>query len=423
LQTKGRFPAISAKTSGSGSSLTWVAGLIAGGLLLSLIATSPNHLVYDESYHIGLAEKILHQGLGQALVDPRNQSAAGPLFTAFHLVFAPITYLAAPATRWINFLLLLVVVALTALTRTRIMNNREPIGSGAIALLGVPFLWPATGMALTEIPALVFFCGFVLCIQHLCSPSQEKSSTREAVAWAILAGICLGLAILGRQTYLITLPAFLVLFFLGPVKPRLLALSLLSTGVVSGWLFFIWGGLVPPSQAKVNSGLQPEHLLYSVAYVASATAFISPRWLCPKDWRSALIAAVIGAIVAVGIRDHGDPPAKSLLLKLFGGEAAYACGVVIFALMGALGALWILNTCRVLWSRRDDPFQMFAGVLLLGLVIAPVKVSHLFSSRYVVGLLGVLILVLPPQRSSLLAARILIGSALGAAILWSYYGM
>jgi hypothetical protein len=386
-----------------------------------LIATSPKHLVYDEPYHIGLAENIFHQGLGQALVDPKNQSAAGPLFAVFHLAFAPITHLAAPAIRWINFLLLLVVVALTGLTRTRTMNVSKPIDSGAIALLGVPFLWPATGMALTEIPALVFFCGFVLCIQRLCFKCQEQGPPGEPAVWAISAGICLGLAILGRQTYLIALPAFLVLFFMGPVKPRLLALSLLSTGVVSGWLFFIWGGLVPPSQAKVNSGLQPEHLLYSVAYVASATTFISPRWLCPKDWKSALIAAITGTFVAVSIRDHGDPPAKSLLLKVLGGEAGYAIGVVIFALMGALGTLWILNTCTFLWLRRDDPFQIFAGVLLLSLVIAPVKVSHLFSSRYVVGLLGVLILVLSPQQSPFLAVRILIGSALGAAILWSYY--
>ena len=386
-----------------------------------MIAASPKHLIYDEPYHIGLAENIFYQGLGQALVDPSNQSAAGPLFSAFHLAFAPITHLAAPAIRWINFFLLLVVVTLTALTRTRIMNDSEPIGSGAIALLGVPFLWPVTGMALTEIPALVFFCGYVLCIQRLCCKDKLRGTLGMPAVWAVSAGICLGLAILGRQTYLIALPAFLVLFFLGPVKPRLLALSLLTTGVVSGWLFYIWGGLVPPSQAKVNSGLQPEHLLYSLAYVGSATAFISPRWLCPKDWKTSVIAAASGTIVAVSIRDHGDPPARSLLLKLLGDEVGYTCGMIIFALMGALGALWILNTCTVLWSRSDDPFQVFAGVLLLSLVMAPVMVSHLFSSRYVVGLLGVLILVLPPQRSSLLAVRILIGSALGAAILWSYY--
>jgi len=421
MRKKGQLTAISAKKIGPSPSLISTTGTIAVGLLLWLIATSPKHLVYDEPYHIGLAENIFHQGLGQALVDPKNQSAAGPLFAVFHLAFAPITHLAAPAIRWINFLLLLVVVALTGLTRTRTMNDSKPIDSGAIALLGVPFLWPATGMALTEIPALVFFCGFVLCIQRLCCKSQKQGSPGKLAVWAVSAGICLGLAILGRQTYLIILPSFLVLFFLGTVKPRLLALSLLSTGVVSGWLFFIWGGLVPPSQAKVNSGLQPEHLLYSVAYVASATTFISPRWLCPKDWKSALIAAMVGTFVAVSIRDHGDPPAKSLLLRLLGSEAGYTIGVVIFAFMGALGTLWILNTCTVLWSRRDDPFQIFAGVLLLSLVIAPVKVSHLFSSRYVVGLLGVLILVLPPQRSSLLAVRILIGSALGAAILWSYY--
>ena len=110
----------------------------------------------------------------------------------------------------------------------------------------------------------------------------------------------------------------------------------------------------------------------------------------------------------------GDSPAS---IRTRGGFIQFDSDVF----MGALGTLWILNTCTFLWLGRDDTFQIFAGVLLLSLVIAPVKVSHLFSSRYVVGLLGVLILVLPPQQSPFLAVRILIGSALGAAILWSYY--
>ena len=210
MRRPSRLPAIRLKKIGSSPFLIWTAGLVAGGLLSILIATSPKHLIYDEAYHIGLAESIFQQGLVQALVDPRNQSAAGPLFAVFHLAFASITHLAAPGIRWINFLLLLVVVVLTGLTRTRITNDSKPIGSGAIAVLGVPFLWPATGMALTEIPALVFFSGFVLCIQRLCSKSQEQAPPAEPALWAVFAGICLGLAILGRQTYLISLPAFLL---------------------------------------------------------------------------------------------------------------------------------------------------------------------------------------------------------------------
>ena len=390
-------------------------------MLLFLIVGSPKHLVYDETYHIALAENISRQGLSQALLDSKNQSAVGPLFAAFQIALAPITKMEAPAIRWINFLILLVVVALTALTKTQIIKNDKAIGSGALALLGVPFLWPAAGMALTEIPALVFFTGSVFCIQQLCSTKQEGKSTKQLTVWAISAGICFGLAILGRQSYLIALPAFLVLFFLGPVKQRVLALCLLSTGVVSGWLFFLWGGLVPPSAAKINSELQPEHLLYSLAYVAAATAFISPRWICPKDWKSALIAAVIGTIVAVFFRDHGDPPAKSLLLKVLGESATFTYGVAIFAFMGSLGILWVWNTCKSLWSRRSDPFQIFAGILLLSLVVAPVKISHLFSSRYIVGLLGILIVVLQPCCSPFLAYRIFVGSLVGAAILTTYY--
>ena len=50
-------------------------------------------------------------------------------------------------------------------------------------------------------------------------------------------------------------------------------------------------------------------------------------------------------------------------------------------------------------------------------------VSHQFSSRYVVGLLGVLILVVGvPQTSAyLLALRVALGSLAGAACLWTYF--
>ena len=80
-----------------------------------------------------------------------------------------------------------------------------------------------------------------------------------------------------------------------------------------------------------------------------------------------------------------------------------------------------MNTCIQLWQRKKDAYQVFCGSALLALVVAPIKISHLFSSRYVVGLLGVLLIVVQPTPSRFLAARILLGSLIGAAILFFYY--
>jgi hypothetical protein len=53
----------------------------------------------------------------------------------------------------------------------------------------------------------------------------------------------------------------------------------------------------------------------------------------------------------------------------------------------------------------------------MALALSPMKISTQFSSRYLVGMLGILILVLQTVSSASLAVRIAVGLLIGAATL------
>jgi len=401
--------------------LTWISGGFSIFLLFILIAKSPTQLRYDERYHLDLAKSMETKGLRGGLTDLQNQSAAGPLYPVIHNTLKKITNLQSPKVRWVNAFLLLTVIVLMSLIQPPKGLNLPLQTCAALSLMGVPFLWPTAGMALTEVPALACFCAFLLCMQKVFHSNSPNLHTPQSTIPAIFAGVFLGLAILGRQTYLITLPVLLLFFLISPMKARLLGIVLFVALLTSSWLFYTWGGLVPPSQAKVNQGLRLENGLFSLAYAAAATAFISPRFFLPIRKSQFFPTILLGTVLAAVLRDYGEPPGKSFLIKNLGPDLGMAIGFIAFACMSTLGIIWLFKICVEIWNKRHDLFEALCGLLLLALAIAPLAISHLFSSRYIVGLLGVLVIFLQPMATKYLAARIVLGSLIGAAILWSYY--
>ena len=141
--------------------------------LALLIVTSPHGLRYDEKFHLVAARLADQIGLLEALQSPDNRSAAGPLFLALQLLAAPFTHLQVPAARLVNWVLLLVTIGLTYL-QLRDSRAREPM-LGATLLLAVPFMWPITGLAITELPALAAFALFLLLFQRSLDAPEESS--------------------------------------------------------------------------------------------------------------------------------------------------------------------------------------------------------------------------------------------------------
>jgi hypothetical protein len=131
----------------------------------------------------------------------------------------------------------------------------------------------------------------------------------------------------------------------------------------------------------------------------------------------------VGIAFAIFGRDYANPPARSLLIRALGDRTGLLVGFVIGCALAIFGAIWAWNTFATAWQARQDPRRVFLLLTLVALVLTPMKITHQFSSRYVVGLLGILFLVVgaPRELRGAWAARMLAGSAVGAAILWTYF--
>lgn len=399
----------------------WGMGAIAFvlAILVLMITTSPPRLCYDEVYHFEQTRLISRFGLKAGLNSQENLSSAGPLFSAIQLLGAPITHLRPPAVRYINWCCLILVVVITAIQLRRYQSAAPMFASGLI--LAVPFLWPAAGLALTELPALMAFALFLLLFQQGLDISDH--SWRFGLIIGGAAGAALGVAILGRQTYLVVVPCLALLAFLHR-RHWVLILSSIITGLAAcSWLFWIWRGLIPPGQVNVNQGLQWNHALLGVTYMGMATLFVAPRFLQPTSRLEVVLGLGMACLLVVFVFEETEPPARSLLIRIFGEAESRWAGFAIRALMIWVGSQWLIAIVKIGWASKDDPGRLFLVILLLGFALAPAKISCQFSSRYVVGGLGVLSLLCAQreQVNIFSIVRLLLGASVGAATLKTYY--
>jgi GT2 family glycosyltransferase len=426
LKVLGRRGGMQSSARMPGHRVAFVAGAMSIAILCLLIAFSPRHFVYDEGAHIANAVEVHRAGWIATLTSASNISAAGPLFTAIQLFFEPLTKLSAPGIRLPNLVCITSLVLVVART-AQSLRLRYP-GVGAFSILGVPFLWPAAGMALTEVPALLFYTGSIyFCI--VAAQTVEDSVLRRAF-YAVLGGLLLGLACLGRQTYLATLFAVPFLFSLRPKSMIPSVLIIFCAVSVCGWLFWIWGGLVPPTLKITDAGLQFYHGVLSFSYLALATLFLAPRWLLVDhtlEQKKALVLYGIGLLaffVSLVYPFAEIAPARTLMGQLLSPPLFAWYPRVIPAVLTSLAALWGTRFVWEIWCCRALSVWNFLHFSLLILALTPIKISHQFSSRYVVTDLVLLTLVVwkrPPIIGWFYLMRFGSGVCLGTLILRTYF--
>ena len=389
-------------------------------LLAGLIGTSTHTRVYDERWYLNYAEAVRDVGWYHAMTDKDNNhgSSVGPVYPAIHLAVSPLTKIQPPGARWVNFVCFLLVIV--AVSRTLPGAVRPHALVGASSLLAVPFVWPTAGLALTEMPAMVFFSFTVLVMVKLIQESEAQVTPRS-YGLAVVAGVLLGITILARQTYLVGVIAMLLLTVVAPHRWKLWLIAAATTMAVCTWLFVLWGGLIPPYQQYRPTPVSAVRLLQSLSYIAVATLFLDPKWLKPTNVRTALALIGVGAVISLLVFDFPDAPAQALIGRLGEPWTALA-GMGILTAMTSLGVLWAWTAARRALADRRDVTRVFLFLLLFALVAAPAK-GYIFSSRYVVAAVGILVLVLdlPRRWDGWLGVRIAVGSLLGAVSLLGYY--
>lgn len=396
-----------------------------------LITNGAKRLIYDEPAHMGMVARVEIMGWHDALVSGENMSAAGPLYGFIHSMALPLTHGEIAATRSVQLVVFcMTMVGLWLCHRWTIGEADDRVWRLA-AIVAIPFLWPAVGMVLTEVPASLPFSicllGLAMVLPNHGVENQESLVSRRALTGAVIGGLGLGASILGRQTYLAVIPclALLMLLFPGSVVPMMILLAVALAS--SCWLFVIWGGLTPPSQQFVDSGIRLDYGLLGLGYMAVAMLFVSPGWWLDSVRRlprSALAAgAVVAVLLSIFVLAGEPPPGLSLLRRLLPESLIVPAGHVVRAGMIVVGLLVVEFILYDLWHHRRVPWRTCISLLVLTMALSPAKIGHNFSSRYLVGALPLLVVwpALTPPRRTWHLALLVPGAIAGASALLAYY--
>lgn len=397
-------------------------GLIAFSSLMFVVAISPHHLVYDEVYHLEGSRTLLfgNPSLYRFLRGPETSggSAAGPIFALLHAAFYPLTHFNAPFIRLINPFLLLLTIAIQAYC-FHALGAERPISS-AFMLLSIPMLWISAGMALTEVPALSLVTTSIA-LSLWSSSNERNSSWLRLFGGYSLAGIALGAAILGRQTYLPAVTGFALVAIFSRRLRIPAAVALLLAVLLPLPVFVIWGGLRPPGVAGViKSGVSIQYGLLAFAYLAVVAALVAPS-IYRSSWKWNLAAAALSALLNYSIFHIRFPVAKGIAqhVALLNRDYDLVMGCLLVA--GFTG-FFVSMLYHAVQRRNDKIFLLwlFLTVLMTGTAAG---ITHQFSSRYVIAAFPFALFVLQPFIGSTrwAAARLVLGSLIGAATLGSYF--
>ncbi|OAN49153.1 hypothetical protein A6A04_03285 [Paramagnetospirillum marisnigri] len=392
--------------------------VVVAGLMAAQILGSPAALIFDEILHFPGVALFQSLGPGEDFLR-RLPTAVGPLYALIHWAALPLTAGTAPGVRLINPLLAgLMLLALAHILKRR---NQPPLA--VVMALAVPTVWVVTGMALTEIPAMLFVA------LGMAALTDEANRDRAA----ILSGLAFGLAALGRQPYVAMVPLVAGIFLvLGGWGWRQVVLHLACGLPLPVMEMAIWKGFMPPGEGLTWDGFTPpaerradafnlRSMALSLGYCGAFMLLMAPGLMRPG--RAVLMAAVAVFAANATTGFLHAVPMTSALQSLLPDSVIGLLAVAASSLIAVLAWLFAAATMSWLWRRRRDAFDVVVGLAALGIAIHPGVIALSFTSRYTMMALPFLVIMaasaMPATPWRL--ARLGIGAALGAVMLNSYY--
>lgn len=390
---------------------------LAHGVLVVLVLRSPGRFIYDEPPFVEYVHLLRRYGLSSDFMNSLT-GTVGPLYAFVQGALVPLTGLQPVGMRLVNVALLVAVA--TVLAGWLLHRGSAAWAASALSVLAVPMAWVLAGMALSELPAMLLV-AIGLCLQLR---ALEKIDEPAAVLGLFaLSGVALGVAVWGRQPYLLLgcVPVLLAL-----VEPRLRAAVTLFCVVVLALAvpqFVIWQGLVPPShQVQVQKGLSPINAMLSLGYTGFCFFLLAPRtrWASPLG-AALLIAAAIALNAAFGLVTV--EPLRGVVAPILPARLLAWYGTLLGGLFLGWGLVFLSWLLRETWRRRDDLSVALLNLGLLCVALSPVFISHQYSSRYTAMSLPYLLLAAEPWRrwGRLTVATTAAGIAFGAMSLVGYF--
>jgi hypothetical protein len=377
----------------------WTIVVAANAVLFILILASPHYPIYDERYYLEATKLLDTEGFSRKFL-LEYPGSAGPLHTIVYEPLVRLFGLAFPYLRLLSFALLLASAwLLSRVAGGTVLACPLPhhVRAGLIGAIFtvVPSAAVSAGMTLTEMPAVLFLNLSLL----LLACTLSASSLGASITFAAAAGLTIGIAVLGRQTYLIVLPCLLMLLISDTrIWTRgVLSLSVFCvvTGAVVAPTFLVWGGLVPPKFAAVDEGVSPWHGVLAMGYAGLIGFLITPEIVRGGKWY--LLAVVTIATAIWSLTRAPFMPMHTALPALVG-QAGAALVASFFGWAVSLVATYFVCCFSIyLWSSGDNRTVYFLGLAALVGFISSIKITHQFNSRYVFVFLPLLLLSLAPK--------------------------
>jgi len=386
-----------------------------------MVSSTTIGLIYDEPAYLAPVKLLKQHGL--TLTFLRNYpEPAGILHNIIHWMLEPITLLEPQRLRLVNPIFLCLTAICTYLI-LRLLRSESPLAS-ALTLVGIPVVWVLSGMALTELPAILL--GQLSIFLVLLSIHRFRSDGIIPVALSMVGGICLGIGFLSRPNILVIAFAAPALIQRNPALQKTLHVViayLFGASLIPISLILLWGGLTPPGSAVHNGvgSVSYEHLLMSLCYVSVIMLIVAPRWFSS---RSAIVyviatAAMIGNMVFGPIEIDVARSAMQYLPVPFDTWWSRVIGSIFVS----LSILFVAGTVKNMRDHAFDPSWLFVCVAMILMVASAGKITHQYSSRYTGLASGVIILASDAYSPASIAKslRVVFGMSVGIICLLTYY--
>ena len=374
---------------------TWIR--VTGGVLLvaflalvTLVAMSPNRFLYDETYFADYVSLLHQYGFTPTFLNSLN-AAPGPLSAIVQVIFEPLTHLRPVAMRFVNVFLLATLALVLVIWLKREGNEYWVAGCSVLA---VPMTWVVAGLALSEMSAMLFIAlSLYLQLRGL----DALDEGRSVLLWFLFAGVCLGIAVWGRQPYslLVIVPVLVALMDQRQRLPVTIFVGAASAVAIP--LFVIWMGLLPPSQHSVPKGFSVVNGLTSFGYAGICFILLGARsrWL-PIKVVLGLVSLTFVANASLGA--FALYPARSMADRFLAKSVVPIYGNLSGSLFLSCGVLFLAILLRMIWESREDLKRLTVNAGLLCVTALPMFDVHLYSSRYTSMSLPYLILAAQPWR-------------------------
>lgn len=403
-----------------------IIGIIGFTFIFVYILAFSTNFTYDEPYYLSNLEIIDANGAGEGFLKVMK-GPAGPLHAYLHYVTRPITQLTLIPTRLINLILCIGIFFSLYKTLKLVNPERKDL---SFLFFAIPMVYPCAAMALTEIPAMLFFALSLWLIAHLFMQKEEKTNRQELIGF-VFAGILLSIAVAGRQPYLVCIGGLAPLVLLKNEQTRKLGIILFSVAavIIPVYLFYVWGGLAPKEGGTIATRefLKPIHFFLGLGYAFMIMGILSPHFFIRPTKKIALTyAALLPVVFVINILvDFSFMVAATNVERLLPASLLPYFGYLMAAILIITGLFFMHSLFQRAYEKKEDQLFLALSIMLLFLLFSNISITHLFSSRYVFQAAPLFIILASyfykkTKYSFLLPS---FGILMGAFSIYSYYSL